>query len=62
MKRNTFIKHLKLHNCYFFREGTKHSIYKNFTNGYKTSVPRHPTLRKYTCIEICKQLEIPSPF
>ena len=43
-------------------EGGRHSIYKNMVNGYKSSIPHHTFLKKFTCIQICKQLEIESPF
>ncbi|MCX6155681.1 MAG: type II toxin-antitoxin system HicA family toxin [Candidatus Kapabacteria bacterium] len=62
MKRKDFIKFLGDNNCYLHREGAAHSIYKNFENGFKTAVPRHNELKNSTCKEICKQLEIPSPF
>lgn len=62
MKRNKFIKYLSKYNCILLREGAKHSIYKNLSNEYKTAVPRHNELKNNTCKEICKQLEIPSPF
>ena len=50
MKRTEFIKHLNKHNCYLYREGSKHSIFKNEINKYKTTVPRHKNLKKFTCI------------
>ncbi len=62
MKRNDFIKYLNSFNCFLYREGAKHSIFKNLNNDYKTSIPRHRELKNNTCKEICKQLEIPNPF
>lgn len=59
MKRNFFLKHLKLHNCVLAREGSKHSIFKNLGNNKATTVPRHADLNDITCRMICKQLEIP---
>ena len=58
MKRGAFQKHLKQNNCTLVREGSKHSIYKDITNGRATSVPRHPDLNDITCRMICKQLGI----
>ncbi|MFN2458892.1 MAG: type II toxin-antitoxin system HicA family toxin [Chitinophagaceae bacterium] len=58
VKRNEFIKHLAAHNCSLFRHGSKHDVYENKLTKKKTSVPRHPTLDKYTCRLICKQLDI----
>ncbi|MBS3999443.1 MAG: type II toxin-antitoxin system HicA family toxin [Desulfobulbaceae bacterium] len=62
MKRNDFIKYLNSFDCILYREGAKHSIFKNLKNDYKTAVPRHNELKNNTCKEICKQLEIPNPF
>ena len=33
MKRRSFQKHLKEHNCFLLREGGGHSIFKNADNG-----------------------------
>jgi predicted RNA binding protein YcfA (HicA-like mRNA interferase family) len=59
MKRGFFLKHLKENNCVLSREGAKHSIYKNISNGKATTVPRHSDLNDITCKMICKQLGIP---
>lgn len=61
MKRKEFIRHLEAQGCILLREGGKHSIYKNPVNGYLSAVPRHPELKKFTCLEICKQLELRPP-
>ena len=62
MKRKDFIKFLYDNNCILYREGSKHTIFKNMQNEIKTAVPRHTELKNNTCKEICKQLEIPNPF
>ncbi|MDQ1265454.1 MAG: mRNA interferase HicA [Bacteroidota bacterium] len=62
MKRKDFIKFLNNNNCLIIREGAKHSIFKNNFNEFKAAVPRHSELKYNTCKEICKQLEIKSPF
>ncbi|MBO6079434.1 MAG: type II toxin-antitoxin system HicA family toxin [Bacteroidales bacterium] len=59
MKRQLLIQHLTAHNCVLLREGKKHSLYKNTSNGKSTSVPRHPDIQEITVKEICKQLGIP---
>jgi len=38
MKRNAFIKHLKINGCVLAREGANHSLYINPING-KKSIP-----------------------
>lgn len=59
MKRTFFLKHLRQHHCVLSREGSKHSIFKNISNGKATTVPRLADLNDITCRMICKQLEIP---
>ena len=60
MKRQLLIKHLIANNCVLLREGAKHSMYKNLSNGKFTAVPRHPDIQEITVKEICKQLDIPT--
>jgi len=62
VKRVALIKHLKNNNCFFLREGTKHSIYINVDNNQISAVPRHRELKRNICRKICKDLEISSPF
>jgi mRNA interferase HicA len=62
MKRLDFIKFLNSNDCYLYREGSRHSIFRNLENGFKSAVPRHNELKNNTCKEICKQLEIKNPF
>ena len=59
MKRNLLIKHLESHGCVFYREGKKHSIYKNPSNQKFASVPRHPDIKDLLAKEICLELGIP---
>jgi mRNA interferase HicA len=62
MNRREFIRHLEVRGCLLLREGAKHSMYLNPANGFKSAVPRHAELKRFTCAHICKELEIPSPF
>ena len=59
MKRKILLKHLEENNCFLYREGGKHSVYKNVVNGKISTVQRHPDINDYLANEICKQLEIP---
>ncbi len=59
MKRNGFLKHLKKNSCVLVREGSKHSIYKNTSNGKMSTLPRHSEIKEELCRKICKDLEIP---
>jgi predicted RNA binding protein YcfA (HicA-like mRNA interferase family) len=58
MKRAEFLKHLRKYNCNLLREGGRHSLFVNSTNGKQAAVPRHPELSDLLCTIICKQLEI----
>ena len=59
MKRQVLIQFLKQNNCVLLREGKRHSLYKNLSNGNFTAVPRHPDIHEMTVKSICKQLGIP---
>ncbi|MCR5589359.1 MAG: type II toxin-antitoxin system HicA family toxin [Bacteroidales bacterium] len=59
MKRQVLIKFLTENNCILLREGGRHSLYKNLSNGKFTAVPRHPDIQEMTVKSICKQLGIP---
>ena len=61
MKRRDLIRHLNQHDCKLLREGGEHSIWENFVNKRRTSIPRHREIAKFTAIRICKQLDIPPP-
>jgi predicted RNA binding protein YcfA (HicA-like mRNA interferase family) len=39
MKRADLIRHLEAHRCFFVREGSKHTVYRNPVNGYSTTIP-----------------------
>jgi hypothetical protein len=58
MKRNVLLKHLKDNNCILYREGKRHSVYINKTNGNMATVPRHADISELTALSICKQLNI----
>lgn len=59
MKRQLLIKFLNANNCVLVREGGRHSIYRNLSNGKLSAVPRHPDIQEMTVKSICKQLDIP---
>jgi len=58
MKRIDLIRHIERHGCVLFREGSKHSIYKNLQNGNMTAVPRHREIKEYLSKKICDDLGI----
>ncbi len=59
MKRKELEKYLRSMNCQIKRQGGKHTLWVNNKNKKITTVPRHPEIKKFTAIAICKQLEIP---
>ena len=59
MKRKILIKYLEEHNCFLYREGGKHSVYKNTVTGKISTIPRHPNINDFLANEICRQLDIP---
>ncbi|HLG16779.1 MAG TPA: type II toxin-antitoxin system HicA family toxin [Blastocatellia bacterium] len=61
MNRTDLIRHLEAHGCLFFREGAKHTLYKNPANGAFSSLPRHRTIKKHLARKICDDLGIPRP-
>jgi len=61
MKRADLIRHLEAHGCLFIREGAKHTIYKNPTNGLSSTIPRHRVLKKFLAHKICDDLGVPRP-
>lgn len=43
------------------REGARHRIYHNPTNGQTAPVPRHRTIAPLLARQICRELGIPAP-
>lgn len=61
MKRSKLLKHLKNNSCVLYREGGRHSVFLNLVTGKISAVPRHADVKRFTVINICKDLEIPVP-
>ena len=61
MKRTDLIRHLESHGCVFFREGARHTIYKNLATGAMSAVPRHREIKNILALKICDDLGIPRP-
>ena len=61
MKRRQLLDHLAAHGCELYREGSRHSIYRNTRTGKRTSVPRHGEVDNVTARKICDQLGVPRP-
>ncbi|MGB8507115.1 MAG: type II toxin-antitoxin system HicA family toxin [Pyrinomonadaceae bacterium] len=61
MNRSDLIRHLERHGCLFVREGGRHTIYKNPSNGAMSSVPRHREVKNILARKICDDLGVPRP-
>lgn len=59
MKRIDLIRHIESNECVLFREGGRHSIYKNLQNGNMTAIPRHREVKENLAKKICDDLGIP---
>ena len=59
MKLRQLIRHLKKHECYLIREGSKHSWWGNAVTGDRTAVPRHTEIDNNLAKKICKDIGIP---
>lgn len=59
MERTDLVRHLESHGCILFREGGRHSVYKNLETGSMTAVPRHREIKENLAKKICDDLGIP---
>lgn len=58
MKRIDLLRHLEEMGCALFREGSKHSIYKNLATAAMTAIPRHREIKENLARKICDDLGI----
>lgn len=61
MKRTDLVRHLQAHGCDLYREGSKHSLYRNRTTNQVAAVPRHSEIKEPTARRICADLGVPRP-
>ena len=61
MKRKDLLRHLEAHGCVFFREGKKHTLYKNPATGAMSAIPRHRVIKRILAHKICDDLGVPHP-
>ncbi len=59
MKRESLIRHLRLHGCYLKREGSAHSLWCNPNTGKIEAVPRHTEIGDILARKICRGLSVP---
>ena len=56
------MQHLRRYRCFVKREGTRHTLVQNATNGVRETVPRHIEIDNLLIRKICERLDIPDPF
>ena len=61
MKRRQLIRHLEENGCQQLREGARHTVYVNPSQGKSSTVPRHTEINDFLARKICRDLEIPEP-
>jgi mRNA interferase HicA len=61
MNRPDLIRHLEAHGCLLWREGKKHTIYRNPANGAFSAIPRNRVVKKFLAYKICDDLGVPRP-
>ena len=61
MNRRDFETHLRNQGCILHRHGSKHDLWRNPSNGAKSPLPRHKTLKKPLIRGVCRQLDIALP-
>lgn len=60
MKKEKFLKHLRLYNCYpTGRQKGSHAWFVNKDSGKHTVVPMHSEIKDLLAKKICQQLGIP---
>ncbi|MDE2780405.1 MAG: type II toxin-antitoxin system HicA family toxin [Chloroflexota bacterium] len=59
MKRNDLLRHLVRYGCRLKREGHRHSIWTNPSNGETETIPRHTEIKDTLARKICRSLSIP---
>jgi len=59
MKRIDLIRHAEFYKCQITREGSRHSIVRNFVSGRTSTIPRHSEIDDFLAKKICKDLAIP---
>jgi predicted RNA binding protein YcfA (HicA-like mRNA interferase family) len=58
MKRDSLLRHLRLHGCYLKREGGAHSLWCNPNTGHTEAVPRHTEVADLLARKICRGLSV----
>jgi mRNA interferase HicA len=59
VKRESLLRHLRLHGCYLKREGRAHSLWLNPKTGQVEAVPRHTEVSDLLARKICRGLTVP---
>jgi hypothetical protein len=59
VKRESLLRHLRLHGCYLKREGSSHTLWCNPETGQTEAVPRHTEVADLQARKICRGLPVP---
>lgn len=59
MRRRGLTKYLENNSCELYREGARHSVFRNILNNKVSAVPRHSEINDYLARKICKDLDVP---
>jgi hypothetical protein len=58
VKRESLLRHLRLHGCYLKREGAAHSLWCNPGTGQVEAIPRHTEVADLLARKICRGLSV----
>jgi len=61
VKRNALLRHLRRYGCILKREGARHSLWMNPTNGAVETIPHHTDIADPLVLRICDGLRVPRP-
>jgi len=59
VKRESLLRHLRLHGCYLKREGGSHSLWCNPETGQTEAIPHHTEVADLLARKICRGLPVP---
>ena len=61
MKRSALLRLLRRSGCVLKREGGRHSLWTNPSNGVVEAIPRHREIPDVLVKKVLKRLEVPAP-
>jgi len=58
MKRSELLRYLRSQRCELFREGAKHSWWRNSASNKRSAIPRHSEIKDILAKKICKDIGV----